>query len=539
MRPKIAGASRPAPPLPRRAAPFRIRLRYEGLEGLRLDGGRLLLETSVGTLVEEAPYAYQRDAAGREVPVPCAFALEGGEIRFRLPEGWDASRELVIDPVLVGSSYSGMSGSSQYGFTATFGPNGDIFGGGEAFGSGFPTSLGAFQTTFGGSVDMAITRFSADASSVVFATYLGGNSSDLPHSLIADPAGDLYVMGTSSSSNYPVTAGAYDGALNGGTDIVVSKLSPDGTALLGSTYIGGSGTDGNNGDFNLTPNYGDQHRGEVNFDATGNVIVASVSSSSNFPTTPGALDGTLGGAQDAVVFSMSPDLDALNWSTYLGGTGGDAACALKADAAGLIVVAGGTTSSNFPTTPGAWLTTYSGGTADGFLARLTGDGSALDASTYVGTNGVDIAYFTKIDEDGFPYAAGNCGTTFPITPGVYNVPNSTQFILKMQPDFSAPIWSTQTGAGTGGSFSPELAPTAFLVDVCGNVYLGGFTEENMPVTPDAIKPAVDFSGDFHFQVLAPDATALLYGTFFGGSGWEHVDGGTSRTGPGTRAAPTP
>jgi hypothetical protein len=88
MRPKIAGASRPATPLPRRAAPFRIRLRYEGLEGLRLDGDRLLLETSVGTLVEEAPYAYQRDAAGREVPVPCAFALKGGEIRFRLPEGW-------------------------------------------------------------------------------------------------------------------------------------------------------------------------------------------------------------------------------------------------------------------------------------------------------------------------------------------------------------------------------------------------------------------------------------------------------------------
>lgn len=506
--------------------PSAILLRYEGLEALALNDGALTLSTSLGDLTEAAPYAYQRDVQGREIPVPCRFVLEDGIISFELPEGYDASRPLVIDPVLVGSTYSGMGGSSQYGFTATFAPNEDMFGGGEAFGTGFPTSPGAFQTTFGGSVDMAISRFTPNADAVLWASYIGGSSNDLPHSMIADDAGNLVVMGTSSSSGYPVTPGAYASSLSGGSDIVVSKLSPDGMTLLNSTFIGGGNDDGSNGDFSLLPNYGDQHRGEVNFDGAGNILVASVTESNDFPTTSGAYDATIGGSQDAIVFSMTPDLGTLNWSTFLGGSNSEAGCALKVDFSGNVVVVGATKSTDFPTTVGAWITGYGGGTSDGFMARLNSTGSVLDASTYIGFNSQEIAYFVEIDEDGYAYAAGNCGPSFPVSPGVYNVPNSTQFVLKMMNDFSAPVWSTQYGAGTGSG--QEMAPTAFLVDICGNIYFGGFTEENLPVTADALQSAVDPSGDFHFLVMQPDALGLLYGTFFGGSGWEHVDGGTSR-----------
>ena len=146
----------------------------------------------------------------------------------------------------------------------------------------------------------------------------------------------------------------------------------------------------------------------------------------------------------------------------------------------------------------------------------------------MGTNAQDIAYFVEVDEDGNVYAMGNSGSSFPISAGTYANPGSTQFIMRIEPDWSAPTWSTVVGAGTGGSFSPEMAPTAFLVDNCGNVYMGGFTSDNFPVTSDALQPAQAGAGDFHFMVLSPDAATLLYGTYVGGSGWEHVDGGTSR-----------
>lgn len=510
------------------ADPSVIQMRYDGIEPV-LAQDKIYLQTAFEEFVEQSPIAWQLDAQGNKIPVACNYKLDAQKLSFEFPEGLDPTMELVIDPTLRGSSYCGQVGSSQYGFTACFDDAGNMYGAGESFGSGFPATMGAFDVTFGGGVDMGITKFNEDGSLVYYATYLGGSSTDLPHSMIVDGSDELIILGSTLSSNFPTTTGTYDPTYNGGTDITVSRLSIDGSTLLGSTYLGGNLDEGVN-PFTLAPNYGDRNRGEINLDAAGNIYVASSSNSSNFPTTAGAFQTTKSGLNDAVVFRMIPDLTILDWATFLGGTSDDATMSVKVKSTGEVVVSGGTTSPNYPTTPGVLSATGFGGTSDGMLSMLSNDGSTLIQSTYIGSTGADIAFWCDVDEDDNVYVAGNCGPGFPITGAVYNNPNSTQFVAKMSASFVTYLWSTQIGAGTGGGLfgGNELAPTAFLVDNCGNIYIGGFTDENLPVTADAFQLTEAGGGDFHFTVLAPDAAYLLYGTYIGGSGWEHVDGGTSR-----------
>ncbi|MBK9540414.1 MAG: hypothetical protein IPO12_16970 [Flavobacteriales bacterium] len=176
---------------------------------------------------------------------------------------------------------------------------------------------------------------------MLWSTMLGGQGDDLPHSLIVNANNEVYVLGTTGSPDFPTSGSAYDATFGGGatfspvgigvsypngSDMVVARLSNDGSQLLGSTYLGGSLNDGHNSGVGLRYNYADEMRGEVLLDAEERVYVISCTQSADFPMTAGSPQPAFGGgSHDGVVARFDAALSTLQWSTYVGGSGPDAA----------------------------------------------------------------------------------------------------------------------------------------------------------------------------------------------------------------------
>ena len=544
------------------ADPWQIKIEYRGVDGVEKYNDELEIRTVVGSLTESKPFSYQVNGDKKQT-VPSEYRLDGNIVSFSFPADFDQTRELIIDPLLIFSTYSG-STADNWGSTATPGEHGTLYSAGvtsQDLGGFFPATVGAFQTTNRGRFDMAIIKYDSAGTRFLYATHLGGSNNDSPESLVVDKAsGDLIVLAISSSPDYPTGASAFDKTFNLGTtihnrvlntddqwDIVVTRLSPNGDQLVGSTFLGGSGNDGLNlpkqSGGPLVANYGDEMRGDVITDEAGNVYISSVTSSNDFPIVNG-FDGSFnGGTTDGLVVKLAPDLSSIVWSSYIGGSGFDAAYSIKFDNNKNIVLAGGTTSANFPATAGAYQTVFKG-IVDGWIARLAADGSALMHATFTGTISFDQVYFIDLNASGNVFCYGQTAGRMPITPGVYNNPNSGQFVQKFSSDLSALEFSTVFGSGsTNGLIIPNISPTAFLVNDCNNIYMagwGGFVNSSvetgfwqsstngMPITSDAHQTTTSGS-DFYFMVLNGDATQLVYSTYLGGnSSKTHVDGGTSR-----------
>ncbi|MFT3846839.1 MAG: PKD domain-containing protein [Lacibacter sp.] len=534
----------------------KIKMKYEGADQLSIRNNELIVGTSVGEARELKPYSYQF-VGGRRETVNCKYKIEGTTVSFDI-KNFDRATTLIIDPTIVFSSFSGSTGDN-WGFTATPGPDGSFYGGGIAVSTGFPTSPGAIQSTGGGPSnssappDIAIIRLSPDGRTRIYATYIGGNGLEQPHSLFADASGNLVIAGRTNSSNFPTTATF--GTI-GGFDIFVTKINATGTAIIGSSRIGGNADDGvniaasRNGVKSLQRNYGDDGRSEVIIGPGNNIYLASSTQTTGTGFyTRGAFQTTSGGSQDAVVIKLSPNADNVIWSTYLGGSGDDAGFVLAIDPLNTqnIYVGGGTGSSAFPGTSAANVyqpTIAIGDIADGYLAKLTdlGTSVSLDKSTYLGTNKVDLIYGVQFDQKGFPYVMGTTTGTMTSVNAAYSVSNARQFIAKFQPELNALVYLTTFG--TANAANPNISPVAFLVDNCENVYVSGWGGQlntsngypsagtsGLPVSSDAFQRNTDGS-DFYFFVLKKNASAELYGSFFGQVGGagslEHVDGGTSR-----------
>jgi len=540
-------------------APFadasQIEIRYDGVKPRLTDKGQLLLKTKVGEVLESKPFAYQI-YKGQIKPVTCSYQIDNNTVSFELGT-YDRSKELIIDPELIFSTYSG-STADNFGYTATFDTEGHLYSGSSVFGTGYPVSTGAYQATWGGGVgagalagtDIAVSKFSLDGTSLEYSTYVGGAGDELPHSLVADSAGNLYVFGTTGSDNYPVTDDAYQTNFLGGTptvlggigvsyangaDIVVSALNFDGSDLLASTYMGGSENDGTNTNGSLRYNYADEVRGEIELSPDGNIVIGTTTSSPGFPVSASAFQTESNGGQEAIIFVLNPSMNALLNSTFYGGAGADAFYSIHIDEAGTITAGGGTTSSGLPTTAGAFQEGFAGGGADGIIAAFSPDLEMLEAATYYGSAAYDQVYFVERDGFGNPHIYGQTeaiGSTL-IFNASYATPGSGMLVANFNPDLTNRIWSTVFGTGIG---VPNLSPTAFAVDICNRIYLSGWggivnnqgTASGLEVTDDALQSTTD-GNDFYFMVLDGDANGITFASFFGGNiSAEHVDGGTSR-----------
>ena len=533
------------------ASPSDIRLDYDGVENLVVSKGNLVIGTSVMQVVELQPYAYQVDENGLSETVSCRYKVNKRSLTFEVGS-YDTTRPLVIDPVLIFSSYSG-STADNWGYTATYDKDGNLYSGGNVFSIGYPVTTGAFQVDFaGGSTDIAISKFDSGGAFLHFSTYLGGSGTEVPHSLVVNDNNELYVLGTTSSSDFPVTDGAFDTTFNGGeayvltttvlftegSDIILAKFNDIGTQLLGSTYVGGSGNDGLNTVSSLRKNYADEARGEIIIDGHSNVYVASCTQSWDFPVTDGTFDTAFcGGNQDACIIKFNHNLTNMIWCSYLGGMGDDAAYSIVLADDNSLYVCGGTTSSDLPTTQGTVQPVYGGGDNDGFIAHIDPNGNRIQQLSYLGKDGYDQAYLVKNDKQGNPHVFGQTyasGTVWVVNAGWY-IPNGGQFLTKLSSGLDSVIWSTAFGTGSIGL---DISPTALLVDLCNNIYMSGWGSPSinggqggtsgLPITADAFQTTTD-NNDYYFLCISDDASQLVYATYFGSPhAREHVDGGTSR-----------
>ncbi|MDX1447042.1 SBBP repeat-containing protein, partial [Lishizhenia sp.] len=365
--------------------PAQIQMHYANQEELKIGrDGNLIIETYLGQIKEEKPYAYQI-VNGKIKEVSCSFEmLNDSVVGFNLGT-YSKHAPLIIDPVLVFATYCG-SPTDNFGMTATYGHDGSAYSGGTIYGNAYPTpDPNAYNTSSNFTVqnvnnsittDAFISKYAADGETMLWTSFLGGGDNtqgtETVHSLVCDLQDNIYLFGVTSSTDFPIVAGfqsthaggsALNIANNGcnfgtvGTDIFVAKLSANGQSLLGSTYVGGSANDGVNylpssGNYtspihydSLTTNYGDQFRGEIFLDDSDNILIASCTRSTDFPTQT-AFQNAIGGQQDGVIFKLKNDFTQLLWSSYFGGTKNDACNSVKLDGNGNVFIAGGTSSNN-------------------------------------------------------------------------------------------------------------------------------------------------------------------------------------------------
>jgi hypothetical protein len=483
------------------ADPRSIRMAYEGIKSLNVNPTSLVLGTAVGNVWDDDLVA----TAGGE-SVQCAFARVEFQTAGFDCMGWNGTHTLVIDP-LVWSTYLG-GGSDDYARALVLDAAGNPIVAGYTASADFPTTPGVYDFTFnGGFHDAFVVKLSADGSSLLWATYLGGGIDDLATSLVLDGSGNPVVAGYTESADFPTTPGAYDVTFNGGFhDGFVVKLSADGSSLLWATYLGGD-------DYDWLE--------ALVLDNSGNPVAAGCTTSSDFPTTPGAYKPIFSGT-DAFTAKLSADGSSLLWATYLGGDNWDQIWALSIDASGNPVAAGRTISSDFPATPGAYDATY-GGYGDAFVVKLSADGSSLLWATYLGGDSNDLAYALVLDSSGNPVVAGYTESwDFPATSGAYDVALGNfcdAFVAKLSTDGSSLLWATYLG-GSASDWAEAL-----VLDNSGNPVVAGYTNfRDFPAIPGAYDKTYNGEADGFVAELKADGSNITWATYLGGSSgdWDEV-----------------
>src|SRR3990167_6897815 len=409
--------------------------------------GELEVETEFGTAKFTKPIAYQV-IDGKRVEVECKYTIADcemqnaecktnlkskirnlsstsiGDPKSEVPKSkienpkfeygfkvasYDKSKDLIIDPLLA-STYLGGS-SDDVGNSLTLDTSGNVYVTGYTLSTDFPTTSGAYDTSFNGDVDVFVSKLDGALTSLLASTFLGGSSNDDGYSLTLDTSGDVYVTGYTWSTDFPTTSGAYDTSFNGGvTDVFISKLDSGLSSLLASTYLGGSSNDEV---YSLT------------LDTSGDVYVTGYTWSTDFPTTSGVYDTSFnGGVTDVFISKLDSGLSSLLASTYLGGSSNDEVYSLTLDTSGDVYVTGYTWSTDFPTTSGVYDTSFNGGHSDVFVSKLDGGLTSLLASTYLGgssDSSYDYGYSLTLDTSGDVYVTGYTSSTdFPTTSGAYD-----------------------------------------------------------------------------------------------------------------------
>ena len=454
---------------------------------------------------------------------------------------YDKSRPLVIDPVLVYSTYLGGNGTDA-GNGIAVGNNGEAYLTGRTTSTDFP--LDAVQPTYHGGTDAFVAKVNAEGSALVYSTYLGGSGDDEGQAAAVDSAGNAYVTGFTLSTDFP-TAAPLQRANGGSADIFVTKLNANGSALVYSTYLGGSGYDQGNG---------------IAVDRSGNAYVTGLTDSTNLPTVkPYQATNRAGASGTAFVAKINAGGSALVYSTYLGGTTTDEAFGIAVDGAGDAYVTGSTASTNFPTVNPFQATNQANSLFSGtnaFVTKLNAMGSDLIYSTYLGgfagANGSDAGAAIAVDGSGNAYITGaaassNFPTVNALQPSNHCAgdPSTNVFVSKFNVTGSALLYSTYLG-GSGGAFGCDFGK-GISVDSSGNAYLTGMTRSsNFPTTANApqttVTPGPQGVQTAFVTEFNAAGSALVYSTYLGGSGGDsgnaiavdtsgnaYVTGGTGST----------
>jgi hypothetical protein len=505
--------------------PSSIGVRFNGTDKLKIDGNGDLLLSAEGLRFQK-PLMYQ-ESAGVKKEIEGRYELAADNTVHFAVGDYDHSQPLVIDPALVYSTYLGGSLVDNVSAIAVDASQ-NVYVIGSTNSTDFPT-VNAFQPIFpsvqtpeADAISAFITKINASGSALVFSTFLGGSGPDLGLGIAVDSAGSVYATGRAASDNFPTlnpiqasrSSCCGPGA---GSAAFVTKLSPSGSALVYSTYLGG---------------FGEDFGSAIAVDATGNAYITGFANSPllddcpscSFPTTPNVVQPNLGGTPDvawnAFVSKINPAGSALVFSTYLGGSSHDIGNSIAVDPDGNVYVTGNALSTDFPTAnaiqPHLKATNpEQTGNTNAFVTKLNPTGTAFIYSTYLGGTTSDSGGGIAADSSGNAYITGGTSSAdFPTAHPLQSTlkGSSNAFLTKINPGGSAFVYSTFLG-GTGGDGAGGVK-----VDQLGNVYIAGATSSTDFPTHDALQPTIGGSSDAFVAEINPSGNALVYSTYLGGSG---------------------
>lgn len=482
------------------ADPGKIRIAFSGAEHLTIgEGGDLILKTRAGEMVQRKPRVFQQ-FDGREKVVDAAYVISGGHVGFNFGE-YDKTKPLVIDPVLIYSTYFGGTGTGDQPYSIAVDSERNVYIAGFTTSTDFPITGGA-QSANGGQADAFVLKLDPTGTQAVYATYIGGSAADEAHSVAVDAAGNAYITGFTLSSNFPVVNG-FQRTRGGAQDAYVLKLNSAGNAILFSSYLGGSADDRGFG---------------IALDPRGNIYIAGATASSNFPTTSPYQRANGGGFADVFVTKLDAAANVI-YSTYAGGIGNDQPLGIAVDGSGAAYVTGFTTSLNFPLVNPVQSkyggTDAGGGTDDAFVFKLNSAGTALDYSTYLGGIGSDNGVRIAVDDAGGAYVTGmTTSVNFPTAKPYQFLPagDADAFVTRLSPDGQSLVFSTFFGG-----FQTDSG-TSIAVDRAGGVYVAGFTTSFDLPTANEIQNFIGGDRDGYVAKFMPDGSTIVFSTFLGGLG---------------------
>jgi hypothetical protein len=466
------------------ADPRAIRLEFRGAQSLHItQGGDLAVETAAGTLIQQRPAIYQEDAAtaARQVVAGRYVLLSGNQVGVRL-ERYDRKRKLVIDPVIVYSTYMGGSASDQIN-AVQLASTGLLYVAGQTTSTGFPTSNDAYNSSNAGVTDIFLAIIDTTASgnfALVYSSYIGGGNVDVANGLAVDSNGNVYLAGSTNSANFPMAGNSFKttpptGSYTGAFVLELNRGIYGSGALLYSTYLGGTtGNDAING---------------LTLDALGNIYVIGTARSNDFPVTNSGFATGQYGSQDAFVAELNPNSASLLYSTYIGGQNDDVGQAIAAGAfPGQVYVAFNTQSPDFPMAGYSYKNSLSGAVDMVLgLMDLTQSGTnSLVYATYFGGSDLDEVRGIAVDASGNLMVTGyTMSLDFPVTgdsaQSVYGG-NGDAFVSVVNPAaLGFVLYSTYLG-GSDGDVGYAIAG-----DAAGGIYVTGYT----------------LSGDFPTTINAP------------------------------------
>lgn len=486
--------------------PDEIKCHYHNIEAIEIDAeGKLLIDTGVGTIIDEKPYSYQ-NIDGQEVEIPSEYQINDNIVSIKIGN-YDTSINLIVDPL----SYSTFVGDedAEFGLDIVLDSNNNAYVTGYTESSDFPTTNGCYDDTYnGGSMDVFIFKLSSDGSSLSYSTFVGGENEDKAYGIEIDSSSKVYVTGGTNSSDFPTTQGCYDDSHNDNYDVFVFVLNSNGTSLNYSTFVGGEETDGGL---------------DIVIDSNKNVYVTGMTRSSDFPTTFGCYDSSINGYGDVFVFKMNSQLSSLTYSTFVGGNDQQWGYGITLDQNNNPTVTGKTESTDFPTTNGCYDDSYNGGSSDVFVFQLLGiNGASLIYSTYVGGDDLDFALDITIDTGNQAYVTGyTYSDDFPTTLGCYDDTLGGYgdiFVFKLDSIGGSLVYSTFVG----GDDDTEIG-MAITLDSNNNAHITGSTHsDDFPTTSGCYDDSFNGLSDMIIFKLNSNGTSLDYSTYIGG---EHYDGG--------------
>jgi predicted secreted protein len=413
------------------------------------DLSSLLASTFIGGSDEEIAYSIALDSLGNVYVAGFTYSSDYPTTSYAYDTSYNGGdADVFVSKLsndlsnLLASTFIGGSGP-EVAYSIALDSSGNVYVTGLTYSSDYPTTSYAYDTSHnGGYADVFVSKLSNNLSSLLASTFIGGSDEEIAYSIALDSSGNVYVAGFTYSSDYPTTSYAYDTSYNGGdADVFVSKLSNDLSSLLASTFIGGSD---------------EEIAYSIALDSLGNVYVAGLTYSSDYPTTSGAYDTSHnGGDADVFVSKLSNDLSSLLASTFIGGSDEEIAYSIALDSSGNVYVTGLTYSSDYPTTSYAYDTSHNGGYADVFVSKLSNNLSSLLASTFIGGGGKEVAYSIALYGSENVYVAGyTASSDYPTTSGAYDTSHNggytDVFVSKLDSNLSSEAGGGSGGGGGGG-----------------------------------------------------------------------------------------